>query len=79
MIPSAKLFPTKVGSRTLSTNKYGSYNGDLESITYGNGNTRSYAYNVFGQLSSQKVNNTTAYKWGYTTSGKKYISHRLNK
>ena len=69
-----KTVSTKVGSRTLSTNKYGSYNGDLESITYGNGNTRSYAYNVFGQLSSQKVNNTTAYKWGYTTSGRN-ISH----
>ena len=65
---------TKVGSRTLSTNKYGAYNGDLASVLYGNGDSRSYQYNVFGGLLSEKVNNTPAYKWGYTTSGTN-ISH----
>lgn len=65
---------TKVGSRTLSTNKYGTHNGDLESVAYGNGDSRSYQYNVFGGLSSEKVDNTTAYKWGYTTSGTN-VSH----
>lgn len=69
-----KTIATKVGNRTLSTNKYGANNGALKSITYGNGDTRAYTYNVFGSVSTQTVNNITAYKWGYTTAGRN-VSH----
>ena len=36
-----------VGSRELASYDYGSQNGNLRSMTYGNGTTVSYTYDVF--------------------------------
>lgn len=74
MIAFGKNYCYKDWKQNLSTNKYGANNGALKSITYGNGDTRAYTYNVFGSVSTQTVNNIAAYKWGYTTAGRN-VSH----
>lgn len=64
-----KTISTTAGNRLLSTNEYGANNGDLTKIKYGNGDTKSYTYNVFGSVTNQKINGSDAYKWTYTSAG----------
>ena len=41
----------------------------MQNVTYGNGNTISYAYNNYGNTSIQKNNGKTAFKWFSDRSG----------
>ena len=60
---------TLVGSQSLARYDYDSNNGILQSITYGNGNTVSYSYGDYGNISEQKYNGKTAFKWYSDRSG----------
>lgn len=59
----------KIGNQILSTFTFGSNNGLLQKITYGNGQYVSYAYNDFGDVSTVSYNGTAAYKWSNNRQG----------
>lgn len=54
-------------TRVLSTNTYGPSNGELERVTYGNGQSVAYSYDQLGRVRSQ--GNNGEYEWYYTNSG----------
>ena len=60
---------TKVGSNTLSTYTYGSNNGSLDRLTYGNGDYIDYLYDNYGSVSEVKQNGQTAFEWLTDNSG----------
>ena len=64
---------TKVGSQSLSTNTFADNNGVLEKTVYGNGDSRRFSYNNFGQKIVDYVTDdgteTKAYSWAYNDSG----------
>ena len=60
---------TKVGSNTLSTYTYGSNNGSLNRLTYGNGDYIDYLYDNYGSVSEIKQNGQTAFEWLTDNSG----------
>ena len=63
-----------VGSNTLATYTYGSSNGSLSRLTYGNGDYIDYLYNAYGSTSEIKQNGTTAFKW-YTDNSGNAVRH----
>ena len=58
-----------VGSRELASYDYGSQNGNLRSMTYGNGTTVSYTYDVFDRVTEEKWGNTLKYRYFYNSEG----------
>ena len=58
-----------VGSRELASYDYGSQNGNLRSMTYGNGTTVSYTYDVFDRVTEEKWGNTLKYQYFYNAEG----------
>ena len=63
---------TKVGSQVLVTNTYGSYNGDLNRITYGNGDFIDYTYDDYGNVVAVSQNGIQNFTWNYDSTGNLY-------
>ena len=61
------LTTAKVGNKKLFTNQYGANNGNLEKVTYGNGNYVDYSYDNFGNYATIKHNGVEVAK-NYTDS-----------
>ena len=57
--------------RTFATYDYGNviHNGLLQSMTYGNGNTVSYEYDIFDRTTKETYNNDVVYNYAYDASG----------
>ena len=60
---------SKVGTQSLANYTYNSGNGALTGSSYGTGQSVSYAYDQFGNISSRKYNGTTAFTWNSDRSG----------
>ena len=60
----------KVGSQSLVTYTYESYNGDLTGTTYGNGQTLTPTYDSLGRVSKLSYNGTDIYEFFYGVNGK---------
>lgn len=60
---------TTINGKTLSTNTYATNNGKLKSVTYANGNVRTYSYNWLGQISSVGNGSHTMYRYTYDLNG----------
>ena len=58
-----------VGSRQLAIYDYGSQNGNLRSMTYGNGATVSYTYDILDRVTEEKWNGTLKYRYFYSSEG----------
>ena len=58
-----------VGSRELASYDYGSQNGNLRSMTYGNGATVSYTYDIFDRVTEEKWGDTLKYRYFYNSEG----------
>ena len=59
----------KVGNKTLATYEYAPNNGNLTKMTYGNGDTVEYTYDIFDRIIEEKYNNGTKYKYVYNGEG----------
>lgn len=59
----------KVGNRTLATYEYAPNNGNLTKMTYGNGDTVEYKYDIFDRVVEEKYNNGTKHKYVYNGEG----------
>ena len=59
----------KVGNRTLATYEYGSNNGNLVKMIYGNGATVQYEYDIFDRVIGEKYNGVIKYKYTYNGEG----------
>lgn len=46
------------GTRTLATYAYANNNGNLTKMTYGNGHSVSYTYDIFDRVTSMQYNDT---------------------
>ena len=68
---------TRVGSQTLSTNTYGTNNGDLKRVTYGNGDYVDYTYDDYGNISAISQNGTQNFTWKYDSTGNMYSHEDL--
>lgn len=68
---------TKVGSQILATNTYGSYNGNLNRVTYGNGDYIDYAYDDYGNVVAVSQNGAQNFTWGYDSTGNLYSHNDL--
>ena len=58
-----------VGSRTLASYDYGTQNGNLRSMTYGNGATVSYTYDSLDRVTEEKWGDTLKYQYFYNAEG----------
>lgn len=58
-----------VGSRQLASYDYGSQNGNLRSMTYGNGTTVSYTYDVLDRVTDELWNGALKYQYFYNAEG----------
>ena len=58
-----------VGSRELASYDYGSQNGNLRSMTYGNGATASYTYDSLDRVTEEKWDDTLKYQYFYNAEG----------
>ena len=56
---------TLVGNRTLMTNEYEPYNGNLIKSTYGNNDYTENVYDEYDRVTAVKQNGTTAYQYTY--------------
>ncbi|MGN0178101.1 MAG: DNRLRE domain-containing protein, partial [Monoglobaceae bacterium] len=68
---------TRVGSQTLCTNTYGTNNGDLKRVTYGNGDYVDYTYDDYGNISAISQNGTQNFTWKYDSTGNMYSHEDL--
>lgn len=68
---------TKVGSQVLATNTYGSYNSDLNRVTYGNGDYLDYTYDDYGNVVALSQNGTQNFTWSYDSTGNLYSHNDL--
>ena len=68
---------TKMGSNVLSTNTYGANNGNLNCVTYGNGDYIDYTYDDYGNVISQSSNGQPRFNWTYDSSGNIYSHEDL--
>ena len=59
----------KVGTYTLATYQYESYNGKLIKTTYGNGDYVQNVYDEFDRLVGIKVNGVSKYTYSYNGNG----------
>ena len=62
----------KVGSRTLAEYTYGSKNGQLESQTYGNGDSTSFQYDSLNRTTSTTTSSGDSYNCEYAGDGQLY-------
>ena len=60
---------TTINGKTLSANAYAANNGKLQSVTYGNGDLRTYSYNWLGQVSAIGNGAHTMYRYTYDLNG----------
>ena len=58
-----------VGSRELASYDYGTQNGNLRSMTYGNGATVSYTYDSLDRVTEEKWGDTLKYQYFYNAEG----------
>ena len=58
-----------VGSRELASYDYGSQNGNLRSMTYGNGTKVSYTYDSLDRVTEEKWGDTLKYQYFYNAEG----------
>ena len=58
-----------VGDRTLATYSYGSRNGNLSSMTYGNGAQVRYEYDNLDRVTAEYWNDTLKYRYYYNAEG----------
>ena len=65
-----------VGSRTLARYTYGASDGNLTSLTYGNGDTVSYGYDSLGRVTEESWNSTLKYRYGYNSEG--YLAKKID-
>ena len=65
-----------VGSRQLASYDYGTQNGSLRSMTYGNGTTVSYTYDILDRVTEEKWNGTLKYQYAYSSDG--YLAKKLD-
>ena len=67
----------EVGDRNLATYEYGSGNGKLAKITYGNGFVVNYVYDELDRIESIQYNNTIVYQYTYDANGNlcKLVDH----
>lgn len=63
---------TQVGSQVLCTNTYGSHNGNLNRVTYGNNAYVDYTYDDYGNISAISQNGTRNFEWNYDSTGNLY-------
>ncbi len=68
---------TKVGTRTLMTDTYGTRNGKLTKSTYGNGVYTEQTYDYRDRVTGKKVNGQLLFEWMYDAMGMvgKHIDH----
>ncbi|MDO5411669.1 MAG: RHS repeat-associated core domain-containing protein [Lachnospiraceae bacterium] len=59
----------KVGNKTLVSYTYMAHNGPLKKITYGNGSTVEYGYDVLGRVITEKRDGTLKYRYVYSSEG----------
>ena len=64
----------KAGANTLATYTYGSYNGKLKKLTYGNGYYEEYTYDHLDRIKQIKYNgdSTKTYTLTYSNDGGVY-------
>ena len=60
----------RVGTQSLASYTFGSYNGDLIRTDYGNGQYSVPSYDPLGRIRSISYNGSTAYEYFYGTDGK---------
>lgn len=60
---------SKVGNQSLSEYSYYANNGPMMSSEYGTGQTISYSYGAYENISEQKYNGNTAFRWLTNRSG----------
>ena len=65
-----------VGSRQLASYDYGSQNGNLRSMTYGNTNTVSYSYDILGRVTEERWKDKLKYQYVYSSDG--YLAKKLD-
>ena len=65
-----------VGSRKLASYDYGSQNGNLRSMTYGNGATVSYTYDILGRVTEEKWGDKLKYQYVYSSDG--YLAKKVD-
>ncbi len=58
-----------VGDRTLATYSYGSRDGNLSSMTYGNGTKVRYEYDNLDRVTKEYWNDTLKYRYFYNSEG----------
>lgn len=68
---------TKVGSQVITYNTYGSYNGDLNRVTYGNGDYIDYTYDDYGNVVAISQNGNQNFTWSYDSTGNLYSHNDL--
>ena len=68
---------TKVGTQVLSTNTYGTNNGDLKQVKYGNNDYVDYTYDDYGNISAISQNGTKNFTWQYDSTGNLYSHEDL--
>ena len=69
---------TKVGSQVLCTNTYGANNnGQLNRMSYGNGDYIDYTYDEYGNTTSISQNGTKNFTWNYDSTGNMYSHEDL--
>ena len=65
-----------VGSRKFASYDYGSQNGNLRSMTYGNGATVSYTYDILGRVTEEKWGDKLKYQYVYSSDG--YLAKKVD-
>ena len=65
-----------VGSRKLASYDYGSQNGNLRSMTYGNGITIGYTYDILGRITEESWEGKAKYQYVYSADG--YLAKKVD-
>ena len=65
-----------VGSRKLASYDYGSQNGNLRSMTYGNGITVGYTYDILGRITEESWEGKAKYQYVYSADG--YLAKKVD-
>ena len=65
-----------VGTRKLASYDYGPQNGNLHSMTYGNGAKVSYTYDILDRVTEEKWDGTLKYRYFYSSDG--YLAKKLD-
>lgn len=68
----------KVGSRTLASYTYMANNGPLTKVTYGNGYTIEYGYDILGRIVTETQDGVLKYRYLYSSEGDLCRQEELN-